>query len=205
MQIVRYAVEGFTDEPVAAKLLAFAGFKSLQALTSGGKSNLDSKLPGLNRAARIESPWLVLRDLDHDDVGKCVPELRLDLLQGQPNTGMCFRIAVRAMETWLLADYKNCARFFGIPLNRMPHDVEMLPDPKQKLVMLCRGSIKTEMRKGMVPRASGGRKVGGEYTALVREFARNEWDPCLARDNSMSLDRAMGCLERLRSRVVDSV
>ena len=205
MQIVRYAVEGFTDEPVAAKLLAFAGFKSLQALTSGGKSNLDSKLPGLNRAARIESPWLVLRDLDHDDVGKCVPELRLDLLQGPPNRGMCFRIAVRSMETWLIADYKNCARFFGISYNRMPHDVEMLPDPKQTLVTLCDSSTNKGIREGMVPRATGGRKVGGEYTALVREFARKEWDPSKARDNSLSLDRAMRCLERLRSNIVDSV
>ena len=109
------------------------------------------------------------------------------------------------METWLLADYENCSRFFGVPLNQMPDNVEILPDPKQALVELCRKSRRTEIQKGMVPRASGGRKVGGEYTALVREFARDEWDPSLARNNSPSLDRAMRCLERLRSSIIDLV
>lgn len=203
MQFVQYAVEGRSDEPVAEKLLKAAGLTPIHVFTSGGKPKLDPKLPGYNSAARVGSPWLVLRDLDHDDRGTCVPALRLKLLGGQPNNGMCFRIAVRAMEAWLLADYENCARFFGIPRNRMPHDVETLPDPKQTLVALCRRSRIAATRQGMVPRLGGGRKVGGEYTAMVREFAKNEWDPLGARNNSSSLDSAVRCLERLRSRIGD--
>lgn len=77
MPPVRYAVEGYADEPVAEKLLNVTGLSPLRVLTSGGKAKLDPKLPGLNSASRIESPWFVLRDLDHDDGGGCVPTLIL--------------------------------------------------------------------------------------------------------------------------------
>lgn len=203
MQFVSWAVEGRSDEPVAEKLLEATHLSPHHVLTARGKTKLDLKLPGLNSAAKLESPWLVLRDLDHDDENSCLPTLHREILRGEPNPGMCFRIAVRAMESWLLADHENCGNFFGIAPNRIPHDVESLSDPKETLVNLCRNSKKRDIREGVVPRAGGRRKVGPEYIATVREFVRDVWDPSLARLNAPSLDRAMLSLERLRTRLND--
>ncbi len=83
MTEVAYAVEGWGDEPVAAKLIQLAGCIPRRVLTAGGKSRLDPKIPGYNRSGE-HLCWLVLRDLDHDDDGTCVPDVLEVLLKGPP-------------------------------------------------------------------------------------------------------------------------
>lgn len=112
MTYVRFAVEGTTDEPVADRLIREVDMEPMPTFIGGGKTQLDPKLPGYNQAAR-RSAWLVLRDLDHDDAGGCVPRLIEDLLGSAPSAGMAFRIAVREVEAWLLADAAGCIRFFN--------------------------------------------------------------------------------------------
>ncbi|MGH2709252.1 MAG: hypothetical protein ACRDJF_13435 [Actinomycetota bacterium] len=68
MTEVGYAVEGSSDEPVAERLIAHAGCSPRKILTAGGKNRLDPRIPGYNRSGQ-HRPWLVLRDLDHDDAG----------------------------------------------------------------------------------------------------------------------------------------
>ena len=59
-------------------------------------------------------PWVVIRDLDQDDRGTCLPELRSRLLGGTgPSDGMCFRLAVRSIEAWLMADHEGFVDHFG--------------------------------------------------------------------------------------------
>lgn len=198
MTYVRYAVEGRTDEPIADRLIREAGMQPEPTFIGGGKRQLDSKLPGYNRAAR-HAAWFVLRDLDHDDAGSCVPSLLDELLGAAPSAGMCFRLAVREVEAWLLADADGCARFFDVPATALPRDVESLPKPKQELVNLCRRSGSRHVVNGMVPRPGSRRAVGESYTALVRDFVRSEWDPQRARHAAASLDRTLRALERLRS------
>ena len=123
--------------------------------------------------------------------------MRSHLLGGRPESGMCFRLAVRELEAWLMADVENCASFLGVGRKSMPLEVESLRAPKQDLVNLARKSRRRDIREGMVPPAGSRRRVGPEYTALLREFVQSSWDPQTARSNSPSLDRAMKCLERL--------
>lgn len=193
---VRYAVEGPTDEPIARRLIATVGMNPLATLIAGGKRKLDPKLPGYNAAAR-HSDWLVLRDLDHDDAKGCVPQLVHDLLGGVPSVGMCFRIAVREAEAWLLADATSVAQFFGVSKAKVPREVEALSDAKQSLVNLCRSSRSRGIRNGIVPRQGSRRVVGESYHAIVSEFVEEAWDPIQARLVSPSLDRALLALERL--------
>lgn len=197
---VRYAVEGATDAPVAEKLLTNAGFCPVHTLTAHGKAKLDPKLPGLNKAA-AGTPWLVLRDVDHDDAGSCVPDLLGALLKGDPlSPRMCLRLAVRAVEAWLLADHEAFAEYFGIR-RRLPDDPEQEPDPKATVVNLCRKSGKPRIREGMVPRPGGRRSVGPEYVALIQDYAASAWDPERARLAAASLHRAMNSLERMKERL----
>jgi hypothetical protein len=81
---------------------------------------------GINRAARF-SPWIVLVDLDLD--AECAPPLRKSWLS-KPSHYMCFRIAVRAIEAWLMADRERFARFLSIDIARIPRDVEAVKHPK---------------------------------------------------------------------------
>ena len=197
MQYVRYAVEGPSDEPVAEKLLHSVGLEPHRTLTAHGKGNLDKKLPGLDKTASSMA-WLVIRDVDKDDSELCIPDLRLRLLGGNASGGMCFRLAIRATEAWLLADPGAFSDYFGVS-RRLPSRVDQLNDPKQFLIGLCRGSRKKDIREGVPPRPGSRRVVGPEYVAIIREFSLAHWEPQRARSRSASLERALGCLAVLRT------
>lgn len=197
MQYVRYAVEGPSDEPVAEKMLRSAGLEPYRTLTAHGKGNLDKKLPGLNKTASSMA-WLVIRDMDRDDSHLCIPELHSKLLDGDARAGMCFRLAVRATEAWLLADHDAFADYFGVR-RRLPSRVDQLNDPKQFLIDLCRRSKRKDIREGIPPRPGGGRTVGPEYVAIVRDYGLGCWNPDRARNRSPSLERALECLAGLRT------
>ena len=106
---VHCVVEGPTDQPVAEKLRAATGLSHARTIVTEGKNNLADRLPGYNQSADRPA-WLVIRDLDRDDQRVCIPALTRQLLGGSPGRGMCFRLAVRSLEAWLLADHVAFAR-----------------------------------------------------------------------------------------------
>lgn len=193
---VAYAVEGRSDEPVAVKLIELAGCKPRRVFTAEGKSRLDPKIPGYNQSARYRC-WLVLRDLDHDDQGTCVPNFIKMLARGQLAPRLALRFAVRAMEAWLLADSEAFSDFFRVARRRIPTEPDTLDDPKRAVVDACRRSSSRDVRAAMVPREGSGRKVGPEYVATVRAYAADDWDIRRASDHSPSLRRATECVERM--------
>jgi hypothetical protein len=156
---ITIAVEGLADEPVVRKILATAGHDVAHAYVLHGKHTLDRSLPGYNNAAR-HAPWLVLRDLDHD--ADCAPTLLGQLLP-QPAALMRFRIAVRALEAWLLADAGSLSRFIGVSSRFFPPDPDALEDPKLELVNLVRRSRSRALGRIWCPqRAQQGRS--GQHT-----------------------------------------
>ena len=194
---VACAVEGITDEPVARRLLAEVGLPVGPFVgKGGGKSRIDPRLPGWNRAA-ARLPWLVVRDLDNDDRDACIPALRWRLLGDAPSQhGMCFRLAVRSVEAWLLADHEGFRDYFQLS-GGLPNDVDEIQDPKTELVNRCRRSRNRDIREGVPPRQESGRQYGPEYVAIVGEFCRAAWSLHRARSHSPSLDPAMKDLDRL--------
>lgn len=187
------AVEGDTDIPFAEKLLADAGLGALRFLDCGGKDRLDRDAPAYNAAAR-GAPWFVLRDLDHD--AACAP----DFLAGsglEPNEWMCFRIAVREIESWLLADHEAVASFFRVRASRIPPSPDAEADPTEALVNLSRTSRRARVRKAMVPSRGGHAAVGPLYEATIIEFARDHWSVERASLRSPSLAAARRALKRL--------
>jgi hypothetical protein len=83
---------------------------------------------------------------------------------------MCFRVAVRETEAWLLADRERLARFLGISTSRIPLDPEAMDDPKSLMVDLARHSRRREIREDMIPRSGSGRNVGPAYVSRLIEF-----------------------------------
>ena len=94
------AVEGDLDEVVLRRLMAEAGLPVGSIYGKTGKDHLRKRIQDYNNAARF-GPWIVLVDLDRD--ADCAVSLyRNWLLEPSPN--LLFRVAVRAVEAWLLAD-----------------------------------------------------------------------------------------------------
>lgn len=181
------AIEGATDEAIVRRVLGEIGHASMRLFVSGGKGALLNRLPSYNQAARHQ-PWLVLIDLDHD--AECAAAARRQWL-ASPSQGMCLRIAVREVESWLLADSESIARFLGVPRSRIPLDAEALDDPKQTLVDLARHSRRREIREAMVPRQASGRVVGQLYVSMINQFVANSWRPQIAAQHADSLRRFM--------------
>lgn len=184
-------VEGFPDEAVVFALCNKVGLEMGPVYGKKGKAELDERLKGYNNAARF-SHWLVLRDLNHD--ASCAPELSKRLLPN-PAHYMNFRVVVREIEAWLLADIDNCSNYFSIPKSRIPAQPESLSDPKAEFITLLGMSRKRIIREEMLPRPGGYAKEGPAYASYLAEFALYHWSPEVAAQRCDSLSR---CLTRLQ-------
>lgn len=193
MPVISAAVEGATDEAVSRRLILHVGGEPGPVYGKNGKPHLRERIRGFNNAAR-HAPWLVLVDLDQDE--ECAPPLRTTWLPASAPR-LCFRVAVRSVEAWLLADTDGIAAFLGISRSRVPDDPDGLTAPKQALVNLARASRRRAIREDMVPREGSGRSVGPAYTSQMIDFVSRDWRPERAAARSDSLRRAIACLQRL--------
>ncbi len=115
--IISAAVEGVTDEAVVRRLITHVGAQPGTVYGKSGKRHLQERVAGYNNAAQ-HAPWIVLVELDHE--ADCAPPLRANWVPA-PASRLCFRVAVRAMEAWLLADTENLAAFLGVARTRVAH------------------------------------------------------------------------------------
>ena len=187
------AVEGPTDEAVLRRVLEHFGVTLGSVYGRSGKATLLRQLRSYNQAAQFW-PWIVLVDLDRD--AECAPPARSEWLPA-PAPKMCFRIAVREVESWLLADRETLASFLGTALSRMPANPESLDDPKAALVNLARASRRRDIRVDMVPRPGSGRSEGPAYASRLIEYAQGFWRPDIAAQHADSLQRFCGRLAEL--------
>lgn len=192
---VKILVEGPTDEHVAKRLLKHVGLEAGTVYGKKGKPDLLLRLSGYNAAARF-SPWLALVDLDMD--AQCVFQIARQWLP-DPSTGMRFRIAVRAIEAWLLSDKDKMANFLGVSPSRLQANFERDANPKETLVNIARNSRFRNIRDDLVPRPSSGAKVGPFYVPRIIEFVEKYWRPDIAAVESESLRRCVLALSSLNN------
>lgn len=194
--VVSAAVEGDLDEVVVRKIANHIGFSVGSVYGRKGKPHLLSTLAGYNNAARF-SPWIVMLDLDRDY--ECAPKALASWLPQRAESMFC-RVAVRAVEAWLLADRDQIAAMLGISVRRIPTEPDSLDDPKRRLVDLARQSNRAEIRASIVPRPGSGRAVGPTYNAKMIDFVTaGRWRINIARYTSASLQRALDKLQELAS------
>ncbi len=192
------AVEGIVDEAVVRVLASRAGLNVTAVYGKNGKAHLRSKLLAYNHAARY-APWIVLIDLDDD--AECAPPFKRQLLP-KPAQQMCFRVAVREVESWLLADRERAASFFAVSRSRIPAQPEAESNPKQAMISIARQSRRRAIREDMVPREGSGRNVGPAYASRLIEFVtdfRRGWRCYVAAEGAESLKRCLECLKRFRN------
>ncbi len=191
--VIAASVEGILDAAVIQKLITEYGGQPGPVYGQAGKDFLREKIAGYNNAAR-HAPWIVLVDLDMD--ADCAPSLRAEWMP-HPATRMCFRVVVRAVEAWLMADVQALSAFLGVSKARIPVAAEDIRDPKRAMVDLARRSRKRDIRMDMVPREGSGRATGPAYATRLIEYVQSRWRPAVAARNIESLRRAVGCIQRL--------
>ena len=200
-RLVIYAVvEGTVDETVVRRLLANAGDFNLSGVYGRkGKDWIRQKINDYNQAAQL-SNWFVLVDLDRES--DCAPGLVSQWLP-QPAQFMFFRVAVRSIEAWLLADRDQIARFLGVQLKDVPSDPESLDNPKRSFIDLVRKSRKADIKLDMLPRVGSGLKIGPAYSSRLIEFINHPsygWRLDIAATNSDSLRRCINGFRNWRKK-----
>lgn len=187
------AVEGPVDEVVVGRLVKYVGAELTTVYGRKGKPFLRERLNGFNHAAE-QFPWVVLVDLDLDY--ECAPRLVHEWLP-RPAPRMCFRVVVRKVEAWLMADREQMASFLGVSPSLLPRNPESLRDPRQALVALAARSRKRGIRVDMVPSPDSRRSVGPAYASRLIEFVRDHWRVDVASESAPSLSKSIRRLREL--------
>ena len=179
------AVEGKADRSVASRLICHVGGRVGMVYGEHGKGFLLNGLSGYRHAAR-HTPWFVLLDLDRD--ATCpVPLLREWM--PTPTRYLCFRVAVRQLESWLLADAEALAEYLGVQRRWIADAPDSLEHPKNAIVALARRSPNRRLREDMTVPSRRSSGTGEGYAARIIEFAESAWRPEVAARRSESLRR----------------
>jgi len=165
----------------------FVGFRYV----SGGFGWIKKKIGAFNNAAK-GMPYFVLTDLD---TSECAPLLIEQWLNAPRHPNLLFRVAVREVEAWVLGCRESFAAFLGVADNRIPTDVDQIPDAKRFLVNLARRSRKRAVRQDIVPQEGSTAKVGPNYNGRLISFVESHWDPAVAKECSLSLRRTVEALD----------
>ena len=104
---------------------------------------------------------------------------------------MYISIAVRAVEAWLMADYKEFARHLHIREGRIPKKPEEEENPKRTIVNLARNSRSSMIKREVVPSQKSGRSKGNGYEDIMIEFVQKKWCPVHASQRAPSLAHAL--------------
>jgi hypothetical protein len=193
--VVNIAVEGDLDEVVLKKILASVGIQVANAYGRAGKPKLMQNVGRYNLAAQHGS-WVILVDLDND--AECAPPFIESRLPGR-NPNLQLRVAVRAVEAWLLADRSEIARFLGVPQQRIPVNPEDEERPKATLIAASRSSRNRTIRGDIVPSIDSTAREGRGYTARLIEFTAKFWDPGRAAERAPSLKRSIDSLTKWKA------
>ncbi|MCA9038195.1 MAG: DUF4276 family protein [Planctomycetaceae bacterium] len=177
----------------AARLVLNPGFPA----NMRGYGPIKAKMDAICKMAAANLCVMVLTDLD---TVKCAPELIRNWTPLGQNVStlshrMWFRIAVREVESWLIADREALAAFLNVAPANLNATPDNLPDPKQHLLNTIRTKCRANKYREMLPTRHA--SIGVNYNPMLVEFIEKHWDPGRAVDNSDSLRRALNALALL--------
>ncbi len=178
---------------MAVRLITEAGHTPGYCHGKKGASYIRKNLKAFNRSA---DAIRYLAMVDFMDTGvPCPGEVVADWLpHRKPN--MLFRVVVRELESWLMADQTNLASFLHIDRAKIPARPEELADPKRTLVNLARSSRSRKIREALVPEEDSTAAIGKSYNDELCRFITQNWDLEEACLNAPSLKK---CVDRLKS------
>lgn len=188
MTLIYLAVEDELSEVVGKRIVreTLGDSIAVHVLRKNGFGYLKSKLKNFAEMSK-QYAVLMITDLDTEE---CAPTLKTKCFQGikQPEN-FIFRVAVREVEAWLLADPIRLSQFLGVKPALFPRDPEILNDPKAALVNIAKRA-RREVRLDIVPEDGASTKQGLGYNRALCPFVERDWNIRDAAENSESLKRA---------------
>lgn len=194
MKRFELVVEDELSEAVLRQLLSECGFVDGYCYRKGGYGYIKKHIGKFNQAA-AQTPYFVLTDLDRYS---CASELKLDWLPVSQHQNLLFRVAVREVESWVLADRAGFARFLGISFTRIPSRTDDIEKPKEFLIDLAKHARNRQLRDALIPKPDGTAKVGPDYNGRLSDFVFTEWNIQTAATHSNSLSRAIRALKNFQ-------
>lgn len=185
MPTVLLAAEDVPGLAVGRKLVAeHPRISVYREKNGGGYSYLRKKVASYDQMGRMGLPVLMFTDLDGDP---CPSGKIAAWLGHAPSRGFLFRVCVREVEAWLLADRPAMAAFLNLEEGKLPAAPERLADPKATLIKLAKMAPR-KIRIGMTP--IGRAAIGPVYNDLLSDFIANSWSVDRATTRAPSLQRA---------------
>jgi hypothetical protein len=186
---VALVVEDALSLVVMAKLLAHTGrgYTVTRQLVERGFGNIRRSVAKYRTASHV-LPHVVLTDLDQ---AVCPPFLREQWGVATLPNSMLFRVAIREVEAWLLADRVGFSDFAGIPQNKISQAPESLVDPKQTLLNLVRRSRNRRLAIELIPSQGSRVSIGPLYNERLSTYVRENWDVDAAMALAPSLKRTV--------------
>lgn len=185
LSTVYLAAEDVPGLAVGHRLIAEQSALSVYRDKNGhGFGNLKKKASSYNEMGKNGFPVLMLTDLD---TAPCPSGKIHDWLGRKPNRGFLFRICVREIEAWLLADREAMAAFLKIKEDQVPSAPESLKDPKASLIKLAQKAPRP-ICVGLTPMGSA--PIGPDYNDLLSSFIAYSWSIERAVERAPSLVRA---------------
>jgi len=195
MPPVCLATEDSLSEAVGYRLLAEVSphFEVGLTFRKNGFGYLKANIEKFCNVAQ-RSPLLLITDLDK---AKCAASLISKWMGSRPHPdNLVFRVAVREIEAWLLADQVGMKKLLVGGATDLPKDLDSLPDPKQVLLKLARKAPRA-VRNDLVAETEAIASQGLGYNQRMAEFVRKTWDPKRAELCSNSLCRTLNRLRQM--------
>ena len=165
MSWLTLATEDELSEKVGLRLAGEVGLEVGTCLRRNGFGYLKSRISNFCQMAR-QHPVLLITDLDQK---ACASGLMNDWLGelGRPDN-LVFRIAVREVESWLLADHEAMRILLG-PKGTLPFAPDNLIDPKQALLTLAMGASR-DVKEDLLAQRGSIASQGIGYNARLGDF-----------------------------------
>ncbi len=186
MTPIAIATEDPLSEAIALRLIADIPTPHVvqHKLGKTGNGYLRSKMGSWYQMAQHQV-MLVLTDLDR---ANCLVEFRDQWLDAAPPPNLLLRIAVREVESWVLADHIAMRALIGAK-GVLPAAPDELADPKKSLLKLAKSAPKP-VREDLLKTIDGNLAQGLGYNARLTAWVNSEWSPQRAAERSPSLSRA---------------
>ena len=193
MTPIAIATEDQLSEAIALRLIADIPTPHFiqHKLGKTGSGYLKSKMNCWYQMAQ-QQVVVVLTDLDR---AGCLVEFRDQWLLTAPPQNLLLRIAVREVESWVLADHVAMRALIGVK-GVLPAAPDELADPKQSLLKLAKSAPK-QIRADLLKTIDGNLAQGLGYNARLTAWVNSEWSPQRAAERSPSLARARSRLNEV--------
>ena len=192
MRAIALATEDELSEAIGLRLIAESPFHEADVLPlrRNGSGYLKSKVESWRQLAG-QQVVLLLTDLDQID---CPVALRNEWLGTRPVPDrLLLRIAVREIESWVLADHDAMRKLIG-DRGKLPPAPDELGDPKAFLLNMVRKYAPRDVKQDLLAERGAMASQGLGYNRRLVAWVKSDWRPDRAAARSPSLLRARQAL-----------